>query len=50
MYENLDALRSFLALSLIDQKFHDDEFSFISDIAIEELELSKQDVIKEKKL
>ena len=49
MYENIQALRSFLALSLIDKNFHNDELSFITDIAEEELELSKQDIIKEKK-
>ena len=49
MYENIKALRSFLALSLIDKNFHNDELSFITDIAEEELELSKQDIIKEQK-
>ena len=49
MYENIQALRSFLALSLIDKNFHNDELSFITDIAEEELELSKQDIIKEQK-
>lgn len=48
MYEAGDAIRSFLALSLIDKHFHEDELSFILDIAEEEFEFTKEQVFEEK--
>ena len=48
MYEAGDAIRSFLALSLIDKNFHEDELSFILDIAEEEFEFTKEQVFEEK--
>lgn len=50
MYENIEAIKSFLALSLIDKIVHENEIAFILDIAEEEFELSKDIVIKEKEI
>jgi adenylate kinase len=50
MYANIEAIRSFLALSLIDKIVHENEIDFILDIAEDEFELSKDNVIKEKEI
>lgn len=48
MYESVEAIRSFVAFSLIDKFLHEDELNFIIDIAEEEFELTKEKVFEEK--